>query len=161
MDAPNLAVGDLFGAGLSNMLTLALIDIAYRQKRVWQQAALEQALIANLAVILTGLLIVIKPSIPTFHVGLGTVAIALIYLLGMRVVFCHENMRRRANQLERVVEAEEAASNHPSARSALKRALMGFAFSSVGILVAAPLLAASANEIAEATGISTLLSGHR
>lgn len=162
MDAPNLAVGDLFGAGLSNMLTLALIDIAYRQKRVWQQAALEQALIANLAVILTGLagvLIVIKPSIPTFHVGLGTVAIALIYLLGMRVVFRQEDMRSRANQLERVVEAEEAASNHPTARSALKRALLGFAFSSVGILVAAPLLAASANEIAEATGINTTFIG--
>lgn len=162
MDAPNLAVGDLFGAGLSNMLTLALVDVAYRQKRVWQQAALEQALIASLAVILTGLaglLIVTTESLPSFHVGLGTAAIALIYVLGMRVVFRQEDMRRRADQLERMVEAEETASNHPSARLALKRAVIGFALSSVGILMAAPLLAMSANEIAEATGISTTFIG--
>ena len=35
IDAPILlAVGDLFGAGLGNMLTLALIDVAYRRKQV-------------------------------------------------------------------------------------------------------------------------------
>jgi cation:H+ antiporter len=84
IDAPNLAVGDLFGAGLGNMLTLALVDVAYRRKQVWQKAALEQALIANLAVILTGLaglLIVVRYPFPSFHVGVGTFAIALIYLL--------------------------------------------------------------------------------
>ncbi|UVT18574.1 MAG: sodium:calcium antiporter [Nitrospira sp.] len=162
MDAPNLAVGDLFGAGLSNMLTLALIDVAYRQKRVWQQAALEQALIASLAVILTGLaglLIVVKQPFFSLNIGLGTVAIALIYLLGMRVVFRQEGMRRRAEQLERVVEAEEAASDHPASRGALKRAVAGFALSSLGILVAAPLLAESAKEIAAETGISTTFIG--
>jgi len=142
MDAPNLAVGDLFGTGLSNMLTLALI--------------------ASLAVILTGLaglLIVVKQPFPTLSVGLGTVAIALIYLLGMRVVFRQEDMRRRADQLERVVEAEEAAWNHPAVKSALRRAVIGFALSSVGILAAAPLLAEAAKEIAEATGISTTFIG--
>lgn len=162
MDAPNLAVGDLFGAGLSNMLTLALIDVAYRQKRVWQQAALEQALIASLAVFLTGLaglLIMIKQPFPSFTIGMGTISIAFIYLLGMRVVFRQEDMRRRAEQLERVVEAEEEASNHPAARSALKRAILGFALSSLGILVAAPFLAESAKQIAEATGISTTFIG--
>lgn len=162
MDAPNLAVGDLFGAGLSNMLTLALIDVAYRQKRVWQQAALEQALIASLAVILTGLaglLIVIKQPLFSLNVGLGTVGIALIYLLGMRVVFRQEGMRHRAEQLERVVEAEEATSDHPASRDALKRAVVGFALSSMGILVAAPLLAESAKDIAAETGISTTFIG--
>ncbi|TKB76722.1 MAG: sodium:calcium antiporter [Nitrospira sp.] len=162
IDAPNMAVGDLFGAGLSNMLTLALIDVAYRQKRVWQQAALEQALIASLAVTLTGLaglLIVVRQPLPFWNVGLGTFAIALIYVLGMRVVLRQEDMRRREQQLARVVEAEEAGSNRPVVAGALKRAVTGFALASVGILVAAPLLAESAKEIAEATGVSTTFIG--
>ncbi|MDE3224050.1 MAG: sodium:calcium antiporter, partial [Nitrospirota bacterium] len=85
IDAPNIAVGDLFGAGLTNMLTLALIDLAYREKRVWQQAALEQALIATLAIILTGLaglLIIVRQPIPIEGIGLGTIAIAAIYVFG-------------------------------------------------------------------------------
>lgn len=162
LDAPDIAVGNLLGAGLSNMLTLALIDVAYRQKRIWQQAALEQALIAGLAVILTGLaglLIIVKQPFPLWHVGLGTVAIAVIYVLGMRVVFRQEGMRRRAQQLERVVEAEEAASTRPVAAGALRQSLTGFALAALGILVAAPVLAESAKELAEATGISTTFIG--
>ena len=162
IDAPDIAVGDLLGAGLSNMLTLALIDLAYRHKRVWQQAALEQALIATLAVMLTGLaglLIVVRQPIPLWNVGLGTFAIAVIYVLGMRVVLRQEGMRRREEQLKRVVEAEEAEANLPVVAGALKRAVVGFALAAVGILAAAPLLAESAKEIAEATGISTTFIG--
>lgn len=125
LDEPNIAVGNLVGAGLSNMLTLALIDLAYRQKRIWQQAALEHTLIAGLAIILTGLaglLIVIRQPLPLWPIGLGTLAIALIYVLGMRVVFRQDEMRRRAQQLARMVDAEETAANHPVGTGALKRA---------------------------------------
>jgi cation:H+ antiporter len=161
IDAPNLAVGDLLGAGLGNMLTLALIDLAHRTKRVWQQTALEQTLIASLAVIMTGLvglLIVVRQSSSLFHIGIGTVAIAVIYVFGMRLVFRQENMRRRGEQLERVVEKEEAAVDRRS-YSPMKRAAFGFAGGTLGILIAAPLLADSAMEIAKITGISSTFIG--
>ena len=162
IDAPNLAVGDLFGAGLGNMLTLALIDLAHRQKRVWQQTALDQTLIASLAVIMTGLAglcILVRHTLPSFQVGLGTIAIALIYLFGMRVVFRQESMRRRAEQLQRVVEKEEAALHRPVRTGSLKQAGLGFAGATVGILIAAPLLADSALGIAVETGISSTFIG--
>jgi cation:H+ antiporter len=160
IDAPNLAVGDLMGAGLSNMLTLALIDLAYREKRVWQQAALEQALIATLAIILTGLaglLIVVRQPIPIEGIGLGTVAIAAIYVFGMRVVFRQEDMRRREKERERIVEAEEARG--AASADALRHASIGFAVAALALLAAAPLLAESAKEIAAATGLSTTFIG--
>ena len=162
LDEPNIAVGNLVGAGLSNMLTLALVDMAYRQKRIWQQAALEHALIAGLAIIVTGLaglLIVVRQPLPIWHVGLGTLAIAVIYVCGMRVVFRQENMRQRAHQLERMVKAEEAAAGRLVAAVALKRALAGFALAALGVLVTAPVLAESAKELAEATGISATFIG--
>ncbi|HKY72004.1 MAG TPA: hypothetical protein VJL88_08810 [Nitrospira sp.] len=162
IDAPNLAVGDLFGAGLGNMLTLALIDLAHRQKRVWQQAALEQTLIASLAVIMTGLaglFILVRHSFPSFQIGIGPLAIALIYLFGMRVVFRQESMRRRAEQLQRVVQKEKAAFTRPVIDGSLKQAGWGFAAAAAGILVAAPLMAKSAVEIAVETGISSTFIG--
>ena len=36
----------LLDAGLSNMLTLGLIDLLHRGKRVWQQATFEHTLVA-------------------------------------------------------------------------------------------------------------------
>lgn len=162
LDEPNIAVGNLVGAGLSNMLTLAMIDMAYRQKRIWQQAALEHALIAALAIILTGLtglLIAVRQPLPLWHVGLGTLAIAVIYVFGMRVVFRQEDMRRRAQQLERLVEAEAAVANPLVPTGGLSRALTGFVVATLGVLVAAPVLAEAAKELAEATGISTTFIG--
>jgi cation:H+ antiporter len=161
IDAPDLAVGDLFGAGLTNMLTLALIDLAHRTKRVWQQTALDQALIASLAVIMTGLaglLILVKSSLSLVHLGGGTITIAVIYVLGMRVVFRQESMRRRAEQLQRVVESKETET-HTVARSSLRQAGAKFGVATLGILIAAPLLANSAAEIAERTGISSTFIG--
>jgi cation:H+ antiporter len=161
IDAPNLAVGDLLGAGLTNMLTLALVDLAHRTKRVWQQAALEQTLVASLAVVMTGLaglLIVTRQSTAVSHIGVGTVAIAVIYVFGMRVVFRQESVKRRGEQLERVVEKVEAAVERRS-HAPLKRAAFGFAAGTLGILIAAPLLAHSAMEIAEITGISSTFIG--
>lgn len=55
MDSPDLAAGGLFGAGMSTMLTLGLIDQLHRSKRVWQHAAFEHTLVAALAMVLTGL----------------------------------------------------------------------------------------------------------
>ena len=162
IDAPNLAVGDLFGAGLGNMLTLALIDLAHRQKRVWQQAALEQALIASLAVIMTGLAglcILVRHSLPAFQIGLGTIAIAVIYLFGMRVVFRQEDMRRRAEQIQRVLQKEKAVLDRPVINGSLRRAGWGFAAASAGMFVAAPLMAGSAMGIAAETGISSTFIG--
>jgi len=162
LNAPDLAVGDLLGAGLSNMLTLGIIDLLHRQKRVWQQAAFEQTLIAALAVALTGLaglFIVLKPSVALWGVGIDTLLIAGIYVLGMRVVYRHEDMRRREKERERVVEAEVAEHTVRTRTAILRRASVGFAVASVAILLAAPLLAASAKEIAEATGISTTFIG--
>src|SRR5512134_1819711 len=74
LDAPDLAAGDLFGAGLSNMLTLGLIDLMHRQKRVWQQAALEHTLTAALAMVLTGLaafFVLLRVNVTHLGVGLG------------------------------------------------------------------------------------------
>jgi cation:H+ antiporter len=105
-----------------------------------------------------GLLIMVTSSLPLAHISVGTVAIALIYLFGMRVVFRQESMRRRAEQLQHVVQGKEGL-NHTGATGSLKRAGLGFAVATVGILVAAPLLADSARQIAEMTGISSTFIG--
>ncbi|NOT56324.1 MAG: sodium:calcium antiporter [Deltaproteobacteria bacterium] len=163
LHAPDLAVGDLFGSNMANMLILAIIDLLYREKRVWHQAAYEQALTAALAIALTGvagLFILSRSNLQLWGVGLGSTVIAIIYLSGIRVVYRQEDMRRRQRERERIVEAEERGPDAIlSSRGQLKRASIGFAIAALGIVLAAPFLATSAKTIAEETGIGMTFIG--
>jgi cation:H+ antiporter len=163
LEAPNLAAGDLFGAVLTNMLTLGIIDLTHRQKRVWQQAALEHALVASLAMALVGLtalFIALKADVVFWGIGPDTLLLIIVYILGMRVVFRQEDVRRRQREREKIVEAEETKDDGAKDRRAgLRRAVFGFTAAALALLAAAPFLASSAKEIAERTGLGTTFIG--
>ncbi len=160
MDAPDLAVGDLFGSNMANMLILGIIDLLHRQKRVWQQAAFEHALSAGLAMFLTGLaafFILLGQDVKHLGIGAGSAVLLLFYVLGMRLIFRQEAVKRRQREQEKVVEGQEKEEEDkgPSTRDGLRRAFVGFGLSALALLIAAPVLAGSANEIAEQSGVSS------
>ena len=163
LDAPDLAAGNLFGAGMSNMLTLGLIDLLYRQKRVWQQAALGHTLTATLAMVLTALaafFVLLRIEVVHLGVGFESVILLILYVLGMRLVFRQEDMARRQLEQKAVVEglAEEPGSDG-SRRDALRYAVRGFSIGALVLLVAAPVLAWSAERIAEESGMTATFIG--
>jgi cation:H+ antiporter len=163
LDAPDLAAGDLFGACMTNMLTLGLIDLMYRQKRVWQQVTFEHALSAGLAMFLTGLaafFILLGQDIRLVGMGLGSALLLLFYILGMRIIFMQASVKRRRREQEKAVEGRAHEENQrPSKREGLRRAAVGFGLSAFALLIAAPFLAGSANEIAEQSGVSATFIG--
>jgi cation:H+ antiporter len=163
MDAPDLAAGNLFGAGMSNMLTLGLIDLLYRHKRVWQQAALGHTLTATLAMVLTGLaafFVLLRIEVVQLGVGLESLILLTIYVFGMRLVFRQEDMARRQLEHKAVVEgvAEEGGTDG-SRHDELRRAVIGFSTGALILLIAAPVLAWSAERIAEESGITATFIG--
>ncbi len=163
IDAPDLAAGNLFGAGMSNMLTLGLIDLLYRQKRVWQQAALGHTLTATLAMVLTALaafFVLLRVEVVHFGVGFESVILLILYVLGMRLVFRQEDMARRQLEHKAVVEGlAEAPGSDGSRRDALRYAVRGFSIGALVLLVAAPVLAWSAERIAEESGVTATFIG--
>lgn len=163
LDEPDLAAGNLFGAGLTNMLTLGLIDLFHRQKRVWQQAALDHVLSAGLALFLTGFaafFVLSGLDVKLGGIGLGSMLLLLLYIFGMRLVFRQESMKRRQREQELVVEGEAAERpTQQSKREGLRRASIGFALTTLALLLSAPFLAGSASKIAGQSGISTTFIG--
>ncbi len=159
IDAPDLAVGDLFGSNMANMLILGIIDLVHRQKRVWQQAAFEHALSAGLAMFLTGLaafFILLGQDVKHLGIGAGSAVLLLFYVLGMRLIFRQEAVKRRQREQEKVVEAQESEEDKgPNKRDGLKRASVGFGLAALALMIAAPVLASSANQIAEESGVSS------
>lgn len=163
LHAPNLAVGDLFGSNMANMLILGIIGLFPWRQRVGEQAAYEHILSATLAMVLTGLaglFIVLKTDLALWGVGVDSASIAGIYVLGMRMVYRQEDRRRRERERERLVEA--AAEDRDTVLASpgrLRRAGIGFAVATLAIVMAAPILAVSAKKIAETTGIGTTFVG--
>ncbi len=163
MAAPDLAAGNLFGAGMSNMLTLGLIDLLYRHKRVWQQAALGHTLTATLAMVLTGLaafFALLRIEAVHLGVGLESLILLIIYVFGMRLVFRQEDMTRRQREHAAVVESmAEARGTDGNRRGELRRAVIGFGMGALALVVAAPVLAWSAERIAEESSMTATFVG--
>lgn len=164
IDAPDLAAGDLFGAVLANMFTLGLIDLVYRDKRVWEQATFEHTLVAALAMLLTGMaafLLLFRNGTGSSVIQGGSALLFLIYVFGMRVVFRQEDVKRRqrAQQLLAQAAAEDDQGQVSVRRDGLRRAAIGFLAATMILVLAAPLLAKSAKEIADQSGVSTTFLG--
>ncbi|MBI4002788.1 MAG: sodium:calcium antiporter [Nitrospira defluvii] len=163
MNAPDLAAGDLFGAGLANMFTLGLIDLLHRDRRVWEQTAFEHTLVASLAMILTGLaafFVLLRSDIGHGGIGAGSVLLLLVYIFGMRVVFRQEDVKRRQRAQHILAEAEvDSLAGGAVRRDGLRRAAIGFGAATLALIIAAPLLAKSAKDIADQSGISTTFVG--
>jgi cation:H+ antiporter len=152
LGSPDLAVGDLFGSSMANMLILAALDLAFPRRRLLRQAAFDHALFASLAVSLNAgaaLFVLVRLELSVLGVSPGAVALGLAYLVGSRAVF------RQARSAE--------AGSSPGAAAApaagLRRAALRFAAAAAIVLAAAPILTGSAQAIAELSGLGETFVG--
>jgi cation:H+ antiporter len=149
-DAPALALGDLFGSSMANMAILAAITLAFTTRRLLQRAALENVLTAMLAVGLTSFVVVLATagSLPSIgNVGLGPLLVAVVYLVGSFAI--------KEEQETASVEIESPR----DLRVSLPLAQAGFVIATIVILLAGPSLAASADKLAESTGVGETFFG--
>jgi cation:H+ antiporter len=155
LGAPDIAAGDLFGSSMANMLILAIIDLIPPRRRVLQNAALDHALAASLAISLNALAVVflmIHPRRSFLGVGPGSVVLFLAYLAGTRAVYRHA--LRDGATVAGVLAVEEA--NKPPS---LGRAVLGFTAAALVLVATAPPFAWSAKGIAAMSGLGDTFVG--
>ena len=149
--APALALGDLFGSSMANMAILAAITIAFSTRRLLQHAALENVLTAMLAVGLTALVVLLATadSLPSIsNVSLGPLLVTAAFLAGTYAI----------KERQQGATHDEEGTAVPIEMS-LQMAQVGFVLSAVAILAAGPQLAASADELADSTGVGETFFG--
>jgi len=147
--APDLTVGNLFGANTFNLLNLALLDIAYRRGPLLTAAGSGHLLTAGLSLVLVAfvaasLLISKLVSFPAIGwVGLYTPVIFLLYLLAVRMIFNHER-------------AQSPGPEAPIKYSgvSLRQAYQRFGVAALFIIGAGFWLALVGKEMAEVTGLT-------
>ena len=153
LGAPDIGVGDIFGANLANMMILAVLDLVFVRLRVLDQVSEEHALFGLLGVLLmviAGIGILVPGRIQIGHVGFETIIIVAVYVGAMRLQY-------------RTAEIPSRPSGSPHAtsldRTRLRRAGIGFTLGTIGLVVLTPLLVLSAEAVSLETGISATFVG--
>ena len=84
MGLPDLAAGDLFGSSMANMLILALISLLPAGAGLFRKAAMDHALYASLAIVLTCIAaatILVRPTTTLVGIGPGSLMLLLVYVV--------------------------------------------------------------------------------
>ena len=150
IDNPELALGDVLGSNMLNILILAMVALVFGGKRFLQRVSPEQGYLILLAAALSILALIFavyKDETHIWQIGLSSLAILAAYLVGMWFVY-----RRRPG-------AGAGDDEEADAEITLRRAWIMFILVSIGVIVSGVLLAQSVDRIAHATGVSSGVLG--
>lgn len=151
--APDLAVGDVIGSCVFNLLLFAVADFASPKVAFYGRLSSSHNLTAAFSVILLGVfgLTLLAPATARFaigHVGVYSILLALLYVVGARLLYAVD-----------VRSAPEAEDTPAQARLTLRAAAVRCAIASVAVIIAGVALAVSAERIAEAAGFTDSFFG--
>lgn len=147
---PALSVGNFFGSSMFNMALIGALDLFYRQGRLLHRVAINHALTAGLAILLTTMAVFFIQAQLNFRVGwvgVDTLLILAVYIIGTFLI----QQNNSGENPPASVAPESDLSHLPS----LRRALIGFAGATVALVIVTPQLVDSSIEIAAITGLST------
>ena len=156
---PNLAVGDLLGSCLCNLVILAALDISrFSRGRMRSLLASAHALSGMITIVLAliaviGLLARPSGQLP-IGLGVATASLLVVYVLGSRLVYLDQMMAARPD----TPGPDQAVLLPATSGMTLARAACGFAAAAV-ILVAAPYMAEVADALAERSGLARSFVG--
>lgn len=153
---PDLAVGDLMGSSLANLLILAVADLLHRNpNKMFSHAGAQHALSAAVSInmtVIACIAIFLGPQLGRLglgEIGLGPVAIGIAYILALRLVY----------QDQRPIGPPSGLKKNGGRKAALAKALSTYAASALAIFIAAPFLAEAAGRIADISGLSKTFIG--
>lgn len=144
-DAPDLAVGNVLGACLFNLLFLALVELLHRPGSIWQEASDSHRLPLAFALVMlgsVGLGLALGERAPgLWHVGLAAVLLPALYGVAVQAGYTPD------------------AAAAPAAPGELRRELLRFAVAALVVLAAGSWLPGLADALVQATGWSRSAAG--
>lgn len=154
-DLPNIAVGDVLGSCMFNILIIALLDFRFRSEPISSQTHQGQVLTGGYGILLLGLVsfaIIADSKIPTVGwIGLYSVFFILIYLGAIRMIFMYEKRRHLPqNSIEKESRYDEKSK---------QGVYIKYGFFAVLIIGAALWLPHLGDQIAEMTGLGKTFVG--
>lgn len=153
---PDIAVGNVLGACVLNMFTLALLDALYRPGPLSARAHHGHVLAAGFGILLLSLAVaalLLGPKVVSLGwIGLSSLLTVLIYFVAMRTVYSYEKRRLAAYVKER---AEELKYQEVP----MRKALLAYGLNAAVVIVTALFLPGIGKGLAAATGLGQTFVG--
>jgi len=161
----DLGAGGLFGSNLTNMLSLAVLS-AIPGSDLFRLAAIDNALGAALAIALTGaaaIFVLVRADGVVLGVGVAPLLLGVGYVAGVRTLYRNSELARIALRVEETGGTASEQAMEPAATGdtdpVLRLAVRRFLRATLLLLLAAPVLAITAQALAAATGLATSFVG--
>ena len=152
---PNIAVGDVLGSCMFNLLILSFMD-AVQPEPLSTRAHQGHALSIGFGLVLIGIAglgLLGNSRFPALGwIGLSSPALIVVYLVSMRVIFTHERQRRAR-------ETQEVAEELHYAAIPMRKAALHYAGAAVFVVGAALWLPRLGAELARQTGLGEAFVG--
>lgn len=152
IDNPDIAVGNLVGSNLFNIMGLAIFDIVYRRYQIFTYATVESKLYGWLVILMTLIVITgLSFSLPAhiFHISYTSIAIVVVYFLGSKWI------NERTEYQGRKVKRENKKYEEYSYKQVLSR-FIGYA---IAIMIIGSVMTVTADRISTITGIGASFIG--
>jgi cation:H+ antiporter len=147
--SPDLALGTLLGSCCFNLSILAVLDVLHARTPVLSEASPRHVVSAGYGILLVavaagGIVLGQRMSaVGLGWVGIGSIAVFVVYMVGMRQMFLFERSHQGPSA---------KASSLQYAEIPKKRVYFGFAISAAAVICAGTWLAFIGDDIGEATG---------
>ncbi|MFW6381472.1 MAG: sodium:calcium antiporter, partial [Bacillota bacterium] len=153
VNAPDIAIGNVFGSNTFNLMILAVTDLFHGPGPLMLRVRYSHILSGLLGILLSAIVVfsIIVHHFTAFElgilgIGLDSFLLLFAYLFGIRLVFRYEG-KNPLDQEEKKVE-KEIIGDIP-----LRKALVGFAISGFIIILAGTRLTITGDALANLTGI--------
>ncbi len=150
---PDLAVGNLLGSNMFNMLLLAIIDVIHSKHRLLRKAAFKHALSGSLTIFIIALVVFF--IVADIELQIGWVGVDSLILIG---VYVSAIWLLQPNS-SAIAHPADSPTELPEGIFTLRKALIGFGLAAAALIVATPLMVNSSVRIAEITGVGTTFIG--
>ena len=154
---PDIAVGDVLGSCVFNMLILALLDAVYRPMPISAKAQHGNVLSAGFGIFLLSIvstsLFLGKSISPFGWIGPYSLLFAVVYFIAMRTIFNFEKRQLTVFMKEMAVKLKYDA-------VPMKTAVLHYCINAVIVIIAAIFLPRIGEGIAEATGLGQTFVGN-
>jgi len=150
--AVDLALGDLLGSSLFNLLILAVLDLCTKtQVGILSKSSAAHAMSAVSSILVTAIILfflMIDLDWTFLHLGPGSWCVLLTYLFCLRLLYFDQQYA--LSQTGELVETEKLSTG---------KVITGFFLSTAVIFIAAPYLAKVSSELAEVSGLGGTIFG--
>jgi len=160
LDLPDLAVGDLLGSSLFNLLILATLDFTFPsafRRTAFSPDFLHHSLSAVLSILLTAIIgigIASRFEASLLGVSIFSWAVVIFYFFGLRLIFL-DNHKVSENGSD----GEQRSIYDLIKQRPLLFAIFGYIVSALAILIIAPYLVHSADSLAKISGLGHTFIG--